>query len=589
MSTATHGYNNTLAQGKPYYNTVHRLGSGKTGQNVILKSVAERTANPQPVVSVTSRDKNKEFIIEITAHGAKVGDICRFYTGAVRYLEYDIVEVIDANSFVIQNIGGGNPAVADTAKIMFYVTSKADSEGNVNFSPGPTQFVHNAVSTQVEQDDAVPANNKPLPTGLYYYKDGVIIPVRRDTVTPSNNAPLPVELIGFDGGTINITSGDINVQLSDMGATFDSARIGDGSGVYLKVNADGSINVVSDALTEVQLRSAPLEVEASSLPLPSGAATSALQTSGNTLLGAVTETAPATDTASSGINGRLQRIAQRLTSLIALLPTSVGQKTSSGSLPVVLPSDQVVPVSGDFYPATQPVSIASQPLPTGAATAALQTSGNTLLGAVTETAPANDTASSGLNGRLQRIAQRLTSLIGLLPTSIGQKTTAQSLAVTLPSDQTVPVSMTEVPLPTGAASETKLTEIDTVLDTIAAKLPASLGEKTGATSLSVVPATDATFKEATQAGTITSTQKTVGTTAVRGTVSGSAPNTARKRVIFKPSKNNTGNIYIGGSTVTTGTGMEIIGPDRLEFTYNSSDWYLISDTVGQKVEIIEVV
>lgn len=36
------------------------------------------------------------------------------------------------------------------------------------------------------------------------------------------------------------------------------------------------------------------------------------------LLGAVTETAPATDTASSGLNGRLQRIAQRLTSLIAL-------------------------------------------------------------------------------------------------------------------------------------------------------------------------------------------------------------------------------------------------------------------------------
>lgn len=37
-------------------------------------------------------------------------------------------------------------------------------------------------------------------------------------------------------------------------------------------------------------------------------------------IGALTETAPATDTASSGLNGRLQRIAQRLTSLIALLP-----------------------------------------------------------------------------------------------------------------------------------------------------------------------------------------------------------------------------------------------------------------------------
>lgn len=37
--------------------------------------------------------------------------------------------------------------------------------------------------------------------------------------------------------------------------------------------------------------------------------------------------------------------------------------------------------------------------------------GNVLTGAVNETAPASDTASSGLNGRLQRIAQRLTTLI----------------------------------------------------------------------------------------------------------------------------------------------------------------------------------
>lgn len=35
-----------------------------------------------------------------------------------------------------------------------------------------------------------------------------------------------------------------------------------------------------------------------------------------------------------------------------------------------------------------------------------------LTGAVNETAPASDTAASGLNGRLQRIAQRLTTMLG---------------------------------------------------------------------------------------------------------------------------------------------------------------------------------
>ena len=52
-------------------------------------------------------------------------------------------------------------------------------------------------------------------------------------------------------------------------------------------------------------------------------------------LGSLTETAPASDTASSGLNGRLQRIAQRITSLIALLPASLGAKAASASLSVV--------------------------------------------------------------------------------------------------------------------------------------------------------------------------------------------------------------------------------------------------------------
>jgi hypothetical protein len=54
---------------------------------------------------------------------------------------------------------------------------------------------------------------------------------------------------------------------------------------------------------------------------------------------------------------------------------------------------------------------------------------NTLLGPVSETAPGSDTASSGINGRLQRIAQRLTSLMadgGL--TTLGAKTDAKSTA-----------------------------------------------------------------------------------------------------------------------------------------------------------------
>lgn len=82
-----------------------------------------------------------------------------------------------------------------------------------------------------------------------------------------------------------------------------------------------------------------LEVSAtiSSTSLPTGAATSANQTTELTRVGDLTESAPGTDTASSGLNGRLQRIAQRLTSLIALLPTAL----SNGSLKVSVQEDAV--------------------------------------------------------------------------------------------------------------------------------------------------------------------------------------------------------------------------------------------------------
>ena len=92
----------------------------------------------------------------------------------------------------------------------------------------------------------------------------------------------------------------------------------------------------------------------------------------------------------------------------------------------------------------------------------------------------------------------------------------------------------------------------------------------------------------TMAGTITQTQKTVGTSAVRATVSGSAPSVTRKKLVLKPSKNNTGSIFLGSSAVTTANGMEILGPDRLEIELDASDYYLISDTAGQTVEILEI-
>lgn len=85
-------------------------------------------------------------------------------------------------------------------------------------------------------------------------------------------------------------------------------------------------------------------------------------------------------------------------------------------------------------------------------------------GALTETAPASDTASSGINGRLQRIAQRITSLIALVPAALGQGTMAQGFRVVLPSDQSAiavkggPVTITDssTTITTGGTAQTPI-------------------------------------------------------------------------------------------------------------------------------------
>lgn len=90
-------------------------------------------------------------------------------------------------------------------------------------------------------------------------------------------------------------------------------------------------------------------------------------------------------------------------------------------------------------------------------------------------------------------------------------------------------------------------------------------------------------------GAITQIQQAVGVTLVRATVAGTAPSSTRKRLSIKPSTTNTGRIFIGSSSVTISTGLEIVGPDRLDFLLDGSDYYLISDTAAQVVEIIEVI
>lgn len=203
----------------------------------------------------------------------------------------------------------------------------------------------------------------------------------------------------------------------------------------------------TNALTDTQLRASAVPVSAASLPLPAGAATAANQSSEQTLVGAVNETAPGTDTASSGLNGRLQRIAQRLTSLIALLPTSLGQKAKAASLAVTLASDQdALPVTdnGGSLTVDGTVAVSGSALPTGAATLAEQQ---------TQTA-----SLSVLDDWDESDRAKVNVIAGQAGVQGGQgAVTASTQRVAIATDANA-ISVASLPLPSGAATSAAQTD-----------------------------------------------------------------------------------------------------------------------------------
>jgi hypothetical protein len=90
-------------------------------------------------------------------------------------------------------------------------------------------------------------------------------------------------------------------------------------------------------------------------------------------LGAVADAA-ATQGSTGSVSAKLRTVTSQLNSIDAGVPAALGATTMSAAMPVTIATDDA------------------------------------RIGIVTETAPASDTASSGLNGRLQRIAQNLTTL-----------------------------------------------------------------------------------------------------------------------------------------------------------------------------------
>ena len=239
------------------YSTIVPVGSGKAALDVAPKAMFPLSI--VPVTPVSSRFVNgtngnrSEQRIEITSHGMRVGDVLRFVSGLLINVESVVIKVIDSDNLVIGNVLSADASTSTCLK-MRHVTLTLDSNGSLVTTSGPIQYALDGVPTVVAEDTVTPANNRPLPSGLFFMRDGVYSPVVKDTITPANTRPIPMELVSTNGveATFNVTTGDLNIDTTHLGPNFDSIRVGDGTNL-LGVNASNEALVHdADTLSELQ-------------------------------------------------------------------------------------------------------------------------------------------------------------------------------------------------------------------------------------------------------------------------------------------------------------------------------------------------
>jgi hypothetical protein len=415
---------------KENFATIHEIGSKKAALDVLPKAVFV-VASDAVEAGVT------DYQIPATGHSARVGDTIRFTSGVNQSIEAPVLS-IEANLITLAIKLDTAPSIADTFDICRHITLTLNSSGALSVTPGPMEFIRNSSTEQVEEDTAVSANNRALPTKLFILKDGTQEPVTKDTATPANTVAVPVEIVGASGTTINITAGDINVQTSHLGASHDSMRIGDGT-TLLDVVSEGDSGAKSgvaimgwDGTNYFRVKTnASGELIIGSSSLPTGAATAANQTTAIGHLATLAAVDFATSAKQDTSNGHLATIAgvdfatqTTLAAMSAKLPASLGAKLSAASFSVVLASD------------------ATLPLPTGAATAANQTTAIGHLATLAAVDYATSAKQDTSNGHLATIAgvdfatqTTLAAMSAKLPATLGQKAKAASLAVTLASDE----------------------------------------------------------------------------------------------------------------------------------------------------------
>lgn len=293
---------------------------------------------------------------------------------------------------------------------------------SAKFSPLGQQASAASVSVAVASDQTVPISASSLPLPIGASTEATISAMNAKFTTTGSG-------LRVDGSAVVQPVSATSWPLPTGAATAANQ----GTEITSLASIDGKLTTTANGL-KVDGSAVTQPVSAASLPLPAGASTAANQATANTSLASVDGKCP-----------------------------SQGQKLMAASLPVVIASDQ----------SSVPITVASLPLPAGAATAANQVTANSSL--------------SSIDGKLTGVA--LDSSLQSILTDLNKLTFTATRLLIDGSGVTQPVSAASLPLPAGASTAANQATANTSLSSIDGKMN-SLGQKVMAASMPVTIASD---------------------------------------------------------------------------------------------------
>ena len=354
------------------------------------------------------------------------------------------------------------------------------TDAELRFSPVPVSLNSTTISN-FPATQAISAASLPLPTGAAtsaLQSAGNASAASIDTKLPSGlsvsssrllvDIPDPVNAPGYPSSTSGVFTADgqsieLNVKgqsavVVDVSGTFvGSVTIfGSVDGVIFNIPVTGSNLGMPDDINSTITTEAAFRFNTAGF---SHVRASALVTSGTINVKMSSGSGTSIVDANSGY--LYTRTQLRDADGILLTGTTQGIKQS---LDVNL-TNPSVPVTGTFFQATQPISASSLPLPSGASTSALQSTGNTSVASIDTKTPALGQALDAASTPVVLPAAQISTLTPLSSVGVNNFPATQAVTGTF-FQATQPVSIATAPVsratnPTGTAVNIPQTGMDT--------------------------------------------------------------------------------------------------------------------------------